>query len=385
MSDNNNLTNIRNVLGFLLAGFGAVLSFLGIRSSEVSTILRNNSPQASVIALILVLGVLAAVSAITIDSKKRVNLASTVAIGAVLFGLGALVNFAIPIGLNPFTIAGTISLGIGILLVSAGTTALLRYRPFWVQQGGGKVRTPIGTVLPRTDETSGHGPGSPNEDENKRRWRKLWLNSAAKRRVDPIDERFRKQWLNSAAKWQVDLIDLLILASVVLTATAAYGAVRLESKSQLSFSSQVGANFSTSGPLTTVSIHIAATKIPQADWIYVYIFAVPVKGINLMHMCKSGHPAANVNHCITDPCGTYFGNQLDVCNVLLNGTIVPNASGDVDETLSVPLLTAKFQVVDVRAAVCSSNTNERCEANLTGQNSRLDWIISTTRGMPDDA
>lgn len=32
--DDDKLTNIRNVLGFLLAGFGALLSFLGIRSSE---------------------------------------------------------------------------------------------------------------------------------------------------------------------------------------------------------------------------------------------------------------------------------------------------------------------------------------------------------------
>jgi hypothetical protein len=362
VSENNNLTNIKNVLGFLLAGFGAILSFLGIRSSEVSTILRNNSPQASLIALILVFGVLAAVSAITIDSIKKVNIASAVAIGIVLFGLGALVNFAIPIGPNLFTIDGVISLAIGCLLVVGGTTALLRYRPFWIQRGG-EVRTPIGTLLPGADEASGHRTVRSNDDEDKRKLRKLWLNSAARR--------------------PVDLIDLLILASVVLTATAAYGAVRLESKSQLSFSSQVGASFSTNGPLTTVSIDIAATKIPQADWIYVYIFAVPVKGINLTIMCKNGGPKSNINHCITDPCGTYFGDQLDVCNVLLNGTIVPNASGDVDETLSVPFLTAKFQDVDVRAEVCSANANERCEASVTGQNSRLDWIISTTRGMPD--
>lgn len=178
----------------------------------------------------------------------------------------------------------------------------------------------------------------------------------------------------------VPLTVILILVSVLFIATSAYGAMRIETDSQLSFSAQVGASFSTDGPLATVSVDIAATKIPQQDWIFVDVYAVPI-GTKLMNMCESAVPASivdrtnTVDHCMTDPCvADYFGNQITTCNVLLNGSIVPNAAGDVDEKLSVPLLTAKYQDVDVRAEVCS--LNEVCEGSLIGQNSRLDWIIS---------
>ena len=90
MSDDNNLTNIRNVLGFLLAGFGAVLSFLGVRSSEVTTILRNDAGQASVIALILLVGVLTAIWTIITSSKKKIYPLSAAAIVILLLGIGAL-------------------------------------------------------------------------------------------------------------------------------------------------------------------------------------------------------------------------------------------------------------------------------------------------------
>src|SRR5215467_1895573 len=45
----NRLSDVQNLLGFLLAGFGGVLSFIGLRSTEVTTVLRNNSKQASLI------------------------------------------------------------------------------------------------------------------------------------------------------------------------------------------------------------------------------------------------------------------------------------------------------------------------------------------------
>ncbi|MGO8957279.1 MAG: hypothetical protein ACLQFR_07915 [Streptosporangiaceae bacterium] len=211
---------MRNVLGFLLAGFGAILSFLGIRSSEITTVLRNDSLQASLIALILLFGVLTAVSAIASDSRRQIYFRSVLAIGAVLFGVGALVIFAIPIAANLFTVSGAISLVIGCGLVLGGMVALVHYRPFWADEGVSDER----------------GSGTAAEARSVGR---------------------------SVGKWPVDIIDILILASVVLTATAAYGAMRLESRSQLSFSAQVAASFSIDGPLATVSMHVAATKIGQ--------------------------------------------------------------------------------------------------------------------------
>lgn len=327
MSDDNNLTNIRNVLGFLLAGFGAILTFLGVRSSEVTTILRNNSPQASLIAFILLLGVLAAVWAVATDGKKKVNPASAVAIVFIILGTGALTIFFIPTGLDPFTVSGTISLVIGCVGIAAGTLELIGSRSFLTERG-------------------------------------------------------------------MDLVDFLILTSVLLIAIAAYGGMRLESKSQLSFSSQVGATFSVNGSSATVSVDIAATKLAQNDWIFVDVYAVPV-GTSLVEMCADYVVPANVpnyksqkaaplveyytNHCTTDPCVYFFAGNYNgwpnVCDVLLNGSVVPNAAGDVDETLSVPFKIALYEDVDVRAEVCQPN-NGVCEGSVSRQNSRLDWVIS---------
>jgi hypothetical protein len=354
-SDGNNpLNNVRNVLGFLLAGFGAILSFLGVRSSEVTTVLRNDSLQASLIALILLFGVLAAVWAVATDSKRKLSVLSVAAIGGVLAGVAALVVFAIPItaALLPsgtatrqyFTISGAISLAIACILVLLGIATLVHYGPFWVDQA---------TVLPY------------EANNGRRRW---------------------QRWAESASKLPVHLVDVLILASVVLIAIAAYGAMRLETKSQLSFSSQVGASFTVDGSLATARIDIAATKIPQSDWVFVDVYAMPAE-TKLTHACALLYKRFTIPStsapCMSDPC-LYFSRSryqhLAKCAILSNGSIVPNATGNVDEILSVPFLATEYQDVDIRAEVCS--LNEGCAGSPIGQNSRLDWVIPNSSGKP---
>ena len=45
----NPLGDVQNILGFLLAGFAGVLGFIGLRSAEVSTVLRNELPKAAAV------------------------------------------------------------------------------------------------------------------------------------------------------------------------------------------------------------------------------------------------------------------------------------------------------------------------------------------------
>jgi hypothetical protein len=47
------LKDVQNILGFLIAGFAGILSFIGLRSGEVSAVLRNPETEqpASVIVM----------------------------------------------------------------------------------------------------------------------------------------------------------------------------------------------------------------------------------------------------------------------------------------------------------------------------------------------
>jgi hypothetical protein len=183
----------------------------------------------------------------------------------------------------------------------------------------------------------------------------------------------------------VPLTVIFILSSVIFIAISAYGGMRLETKSQQSFSSQVGAIFSMDGSLATVQVDITAAKIPQSDWVFLDVYALPAKP-TLSAICKLLYKNFKIGSssapCTTDPC-LYFGRSqyqhLAKCAVLSNGSIVPNANGDVDETVSFPFLAAEYQYVDVRAEVCSISI---CEGSVIGQNSRLDWAIPNTSSNP---
>jgi hypothetical protein len=116
-TDNNPWNGVENLLGFLLAGFGAVLSFLGLRSTEVTTVLRNYPSQASLIAFLLLLGVLAAVLTVAIDRDPDREISWTIAAATILalFGVGAFVIYAIPVGTT-----GILSKVLGLIFISAG-------------------------------------------------------------------------------------------------------------------------------------------------------------------------------------------------------------------------------------------------------------------------
>ena len=201
-SQNNSWNAVQNLLGFLLAGFGAVLSFIGLRSTEVTTVLRNYPNQASLIALFLLLGVLAAVLTVATQSPltKCTSLPNTAAIVLALFGVGALITFYIPIGSS----SDKLSLVIGLSGVLAGIAIL----------------------------------------------------------VLSIIAQFRTSAHLSRHHWLLDRIVpfsvIFILTSVIFIAISTYGAMRLETNSQRSFDAQVVAGVSMNASGETVSAHVTA-------------------------------------------------------------------------------------------------------------------------------
>lgn len=503
----NPVGDVQNLLGFLLVGFGAVLSFLGLRSTEVTTVLRNDPAQTSLIVLMLLLGILSAVLTIAIDnsSERRVSWISVAGVVLALLGLGAFVIYLIPVGSAVgllskvlgyvFVPVGIITVLISVLmrrrfidamgyfLALLGVAAIIIYfTPVRRTAGLSLVRvSPIpgcvfvllGLILllpprivkgPKTaraqrkearaeesaakaeesaakaEETAGRVEevaaraeesaarvrekiarrGDKHKEKKKIALAEGKIATAqekaaraevkvanAQGKIDRAQEKSRSsyKWYDWQPALRVPLTVVFILASVMFIAISAYGGMRLESKSQLSFSSQAGATFSVNGSLATVSVDITATKIAQNDYVFVNVYAVPA-GTPLASMCakyvvptqvrdyRSEQAAPLVefytNHCIADPCLYFFpGNDNswpNVCNVILTGSINPNAAGDVDETLSVPFKIALYEDVDVRPEVCPTNPHEGCEGSVSGENSRLDWVISQPpKGPPTDS
>ena len=386
--------------GVLLAGFGAVLSFFGLRSTEVTTILRNDPGQASFIALFLLLGVLAAVLTVVTQStsKKNAPLMLTAGVVVALFGLGTLVIYFIPVGAPTGT---TASLRFGLALISAGVAMFAASVALRIWRGHGRTGT-AKPLQPAAEERADketilvaeaiRSSAEVGADKATVLVAEAIRSSSAGRTDEEAAAGDEPAYPRGSLRYWlleplVPLTVIFILSSVIFIAISAYGGMRLETRSQLSFSSQVGAIFSMNGSLATVQVDITAAKIPQSDWVFLDVYALPVQPA-LSSVCGLLHQEFTINPgsapCTTDPC-LYFSQskyqQIAKCTVLSNGSIVPNAAGDVDETVTVPFTAAEYQYVDVRAEVCSVNL-QFCEGSPIGQNSRLDWAIPDTPGKP---
>jgi len=284
---NMNIKNVQNVLGFLLAGFGGILSFFGLRSTEVTTVLRNKSVEASLIALILLIAVLVAVVSVAVPDDKKVPLPRVAAIFLLLLGTGALVIFAIPIDESHFSARGVASLIIGCLLMLAAIYV-------WIS-------------VP--DDWDGQYP-----------------------------QRYR----------QIPMQLTFIIASVMLLASSSYGAMRLETDSQLSSSVQVWANIVRTSTQWTLSVHITGNRIKNTGYVGISALGLP-SSVVVPTECASKHLGRGSAPCPGEPCAYLKG----MCQLLMDETVPPDANGNINLTLSDGILPGSYQDVSVRAVLCS--------------------------------
>jgi hypothetical protein len=282
--DPNPLKDVQNILGFLLAGFAGILGFIGLRSGEVTTVLRNDSAQASLIALILLLAALAAVIGVaTPPGRANTPWLAMVAIFCLLFSLGPLVILQIPVVSSKSEHATTLAIFAGLL-------------------GIGIVALYI-----------------------------LLCN-----RKDP--------WTKGSMPTQL----VCIIASVILLATSAYGAMRLETDSQLNSSVQLSASIVQNTPGTdTLSLHVTAFKVTTVGYVGIIILGLP-DGIPIIRDCKPRIVYRYNAGCSRDPCAYFY----DKCKVIFGGTVPPDASGNINETLRDGIVTGKYQDISVQASVC---------------------------------
>jgi hypothetical protein len=309
----NPFSDVQNILGFLLAGFGGIISFLGLRSTEVTTVLRNDPGPASLVATVLLLGVLAAVLTVAVDSgtMQDASWADAIGVAFLLIGLACFIIFAIPVSASPSQLGGVLA-------------------PTFVALG---IATLVGSFWARRMTAAPGGARS----------------------IPPT------------------IIFLMI--SVTLIAISAYGVMRLETASQRSGSAQVAATLNSSGSALTV--HVTASKVEGGGYIWIAVEGLPASP-PIATACAGIDSTLSPNQatCEEDPCGPHR-LQAD-CMWLMDGSIAPDASGDVDETVNLPIQPGEFQDLDIRASVCTSSScggpNLSTEPIPT-EGSRVDLLI----------
>ena len=412
----NTIGNVQNLLGFLLVGFGAVLSFIGLRSTEVTTVLRNDPGQATVIALFLLLGVLAAALTVAIDDSeaKKVSWATVAGVAMALFGLGAWVIHSIPVGAapGPSSLEVGIPIGVagGVLLIASGKSkagvstdaekdAIDEEKKARAEEKTASARETTARAVERTAKAREKAAKAEQKDNEQEKVALAEMNTAtaqektarAEEEVARAQEKLAEAQEESQRplrwwEWEpafvprIPLTVTFILASVLFIAISTYGGMRLETDSQLSSSAQVAAGANTNSSGTMVSAHVTAYKIKDGSWVGITIWGLP-SSVSITTACnKLEHYQAT---CQQAPCGPGPGNLESECKIIMTGTVAPDANGDVDDTLSVPLQPGRYQDIDVRAAICSSSTCQGVN-EVTGYNkyapaegSRLDIVIPT--------
>jgi hypothetical protein len=310
-------SDVQNILGFLLAGFGGIISFLGLRSTEVTTVLRNDPGPASLIAAFLLLGVLAAVLTVVIDSGtvQKASWSEAIGIAFLLIGFADFIIYAIPASASPSQLSEILAPTLSALGI--------------VVLGGS-----------------------------------FWARARAKRRSASQD-----------GTHGIRLTVIFLMISVTLIATSAYGAMRLETASQRSSSAQVAATLNSSGSALTVQV--TASKVEGGGYIWIAVEGLPAN-LPIATACAGIDSTLRPDQatCEEDPCGPQRAQAR--CVWLMDGSIAPDASGDVDETVNLPIQPGKYQDLDIRASVCNSfscgGPNPSTEPIPT-EGSRVDLLI----------
>jgi hypothetical protein len=136
----------QNVVTGLLAGFAGILGFLGLRSGEVTDVLRNDPRPATVVAGTLLLAVLAGLVGVALPRKADIWWPYVAGVALLLFGASALVIYLVPVKSAPIfrmaaLIASAILAGVGLLVVLATALYFKKWKRTAEETPGARRRT----------------------------------------------------------------------------------------------------------------------------------------------------------------------------------------------------------------------------------------------------
>jgi len=302
---NGDLAKVQSLLGGLIAAFAAVLSFVGIRSSEIADILRNQEPIIGLVSFAFLLSILVAVLAMLNQSPHTGQWPTKgITWGTLLLlaGIGALLTVFIRIPLVTTPLQEVLSVAIGGVLLVVAVALLI----------------------------AGRHPVTPAEKEE----------------AAPADGRRNfRAWLRD----DVDRQQYFVLTSILLLAIAAYSAIRVESASQDTPFAQVTATLgvSSSGAgLDTLTVSTASQKVPIPDRVDILVRGLP-RGVNVAASCQGTMPPnPDAFPCQVAPCDYLH------CKTLVGWVLPPDAQGSVRQTLVLPFSAALYQRLQVLGKLC---------------------------------
>jgi hypothetical protein len=322
--DSARLSDARNLLGFVVAGFAGVLNFIGLKSAEVGVVLRNEPFRVSIVGFLLLLGVVTAGLSIFVIKEHPVY-------PGWMFGLSLLAASAFPLLIwnipSPFPGQG-----------SERTAAMWVAIAFWI---AAIVLAGSSVVAHRGDHPAKSG-----------------------RLQESYSDLFNLQCL-------------LLAAALILTSAAAYGALRMETISQNSPLAQVGDSLTVNGHQDDLTISISASKLSDLEWLGVDVQGAP-RPWHIETMCGEVSQNRGVR-CSQDPC-FYFRQLGRECTQLSENVLPPGANGTVQRNVVVPFSPQQFQHLQITAAVCQPSTSKRappgtCQPLRDAVNSRLDVAV----------
>jgi hypothetical protein len=176
------------------------------------------------------------------------------------------------------------------------------------------------------------------------------------------------------------LTSVLLIAAILFTSIAAYGALTAETNSQKDAVAEIGDDLQVTSSYDVLTISIAASKLSAQDWLGVSVFGVPRRhGWNIAALCGLKASVNQANNtglgCRGDPCYFFLYVKNKSCIQISSNVIAPDASGGVQRTLKVLVSPGSFKFAHILAGVCMPSTKPAGQCAPTGSSTRLDIAI----------
>ena len=288
---------VQVLAGLLVAGFAGALNFIGLRSAEVSAVLRNEAHYPTLVLALIVAGILTAIASIFVNPQWMVRKWAWLATACWLI---------VPVAVT-----------VALISIPSSTAAWEYYLAVSVAGAAGLL-TVVFLVIG------------------------YW-------KIPPL-----KRPLGSAGKSGVSAQGLLVFVAIALTATSVYAALRLETRSQLaSTAAQLSATVDETSGTASLDVSIQASKMASADRVNVSIVGLE-RGASIGKLCQNVR-AVGTLRCFLAPCYvTHFRSPASAgCDSLSSGIYQPNADGSVSQKLVIPFSDIRYQRLELLGEVCT--------------------------------